>query len=133
MIRRAVEREDPYVVWGDGNDIKDFIYIDDFINGMIASFVHFGGGEEINIASGFEITIKEIIKIIFEIEELHDVELHFDASKPSMIPKRLIDIHKIQKRTDFTPKIKMRDGLLRTINWYKEFYSERTPEQYGGS
>ena len=132
LIRRAVEREDPYVVWGDGNDIKDFIYIDDFIDGMIASFVYFGGGEEINIASGREITIKEIIKIIFEIEELHDISLHFDEKMPSMIPKRLIDIHKIQKHTDFTPKIKMRDGLLRTIDWYKEFYSERTPEQYGG-
>lgn len=130
LVRRAVEREDPFVVWGDGNDIKDFIYIDDFINGVVESFTHFGGGEEVNIASGREVTIKEIINMIFELEELHDVELRFDITKPSMIPKRLINIDKLQQHTGFNPQIEMRDGLSRTIDWYKQFYSEITPEQY---
>lgn len=130
LVRRAIEHENPFVVWGNGNDIKDFIYIDDFIDGMLESFDHFGGGEEVNIASGQEITIKEIIKIIFELEEFYDVELQFDITKPSMIPKRLINIDKLHQHTGFNPQIEMRDGLMRTINWYKQFYSEKTPEQY---
>lgn len=130
LIRRAVEREDPFLVWGDGNDIKDFIYIDDFIDGMLTSFTHFGGGEEVNIASGREITIKEIIKIIFELEGLNNIEIRFDTTKPSMIPKRLINTDKIKNQTGFSPQVEMHDGLLRTLNWYKDFYSGTTPEQY---
>ncbi|MDB2532255.1 NAD-dependent epimerase/dehydratase family protein [Alphaproteobacteria bacterium] len=129
LIRRAVEKEDPFEVWGDGKDVKDFIFIDDFITGMVAGFAHFGWGEEVNVASGRAVTIKEIIETIFELEELHNVELKFDPTKPTMIPKRLINIDKLQKHTGFSPQIDMREGLSRTIDWYKKYFSEKTPEE----
>lgn len=130
LIRRAVEGEDPFVVWGDGNDIKDFIYIDDFVDGLLKSFCHFGYGAEVNIASGRPISIREIVKMILEIRGGAPVELKFDASKPTMIPKRLIDIEKIVSSTDFEPKIGMREGIEKTMSWYKVYYRYKNPEEF---
>ena len=64
LIRRALEKEDPYIVWGDGNDLKDFIFIDDFVDGLLLAAEKINKFDPINIASGDPVTIKKIIKYV---------------------------------------------------------------------
>jgi GDP-L-fucose synthase len=96
LIRRAFEKENPFEVWGDGEDIKDFLYIDDFIEALLAAFEKSKDFDIYNIASGVPVTIKEVLKDIIQISKNQDIEVKFDATKPTMIPIRKIDISKIK-------------------------------------
>jgi GDP-L-fucose synthase len=120
LIKRVVKKENPLKVWGDGNDLKDFLYIDDFCEAVIKVIETECNNEIFNIASGEGITIKEILSHIINIENSHDLKIEFDLSKPTMIPKRLIDISKAKKILGFEPKIKFSEGIKKTIFWYKE-------------
>ena len=130
LIRRAVEGQDPFLVWGDGMDIKDFLYIDDFIEGLIIAFQQIDGFQAVNIASGKPVTIREVLKEILEASGRDNVNIVFDKTKPTMIPKRLIDISKIQSTCGWTPKTTLKDGIRHTVDWYRQTYSDRAPEDY---
>jgi len=129
LIRRAVERESPLNVWGDGSDIKDFLYIDDFIAGMLLAFQHFSAFQTINIASGIPISICEVLSSILNAANFTQAEVVFDVSRPTMIPMRLINIDKAIRELNWFPKIGIHDGIIRTVNWYKNYYAMHTPEE----
>ena len=125
LIRRAVERHDPFKVWGDGMDIKDFLYIDDFIDGLLKVFMVEGDLGPVNIASGSPITIREIIKAILMVSNYNEVFVSYDDTMPTMIPKRLINISYIKKITDWKPETDIKSGLSKTLSWYNNFYTSR--------
>jgi GDP-L-fucose synthase len=129
LIRRAIEGENPYSVWGDGLDIKDFLYINDFIEGMLLAFENAKDFEPINIASGKPVTIREVIKIILDVTGQTSVTVAFDSTKPTMIPKRMIDINKIKDLTGWYAKTDLVDGISQTVDWYREFFATQTPEE----
>ena len=120
LIRKVVEKQNPINVWGDGEDLKDFLYIDDFIDGLNKIVFDLNEFDIINLASGKGITIKEILNLIIELESAESLKVEFDKSKPTMIPKRLINISKAKKLLNFNPKIEMKEGLYNTIKWYRE-------------
>lgn len=129
LIRRAIEGEDPYTVWGDGLDIKDFLYIDDFIAGLLLAFEKAKDFTPINVASGKPVTIREVIQVILEVTDHASALVAYDDTKPSMIPKRMIDISKINEIAGWQPKTDLASGIAETVKWYREFYSGRTPEE----
>jgi len=129
LIRKSIERHDPFLVWGDGNDLKDFLYIDDFIEALVRSFETIEDFEAINIASSIPVTIKEILNIILEKDNNQSANIKYDTSMPTMIPKRLINTDKIRKKCNWRPQITLGEGLKLTIDWYKEFYNNTTPEK----
>lgn len=128
LIRRTIEKHDPFIVWGDGRDLKDFIFIDDFIDGLIEAFKAPEIEGAINIASSNPVTIREILAILLEIERFTPSELQFDGTKPTMIPKRLIDTEKMVELTGWKPKVSLKEGLAKTVDWYKETFSGTDPE-----
>ena len=119
LIRRAVEKHDPFVVWGDGMDLKDFLYIDDYIDGMLLAMEKMEGIQPINIASGIPITIRDVLGEILKSADYENVDVQYDASKPTMIPKRLIDVTLAKKMLGWSPRISLHEGIKRTIEWYK--------------
>ena len=129
LIRRAIEGEDPFSVWGDGLDIKDFLYVSDFIEGMLLAFEKAKNFEPINIASGMPVTIREVIKVILDATNHASVSVAYDATKPTMIPKRMIDVNKIRELTDWEAKTDLATGISETVAWYREYFANRTPEE----
>lgn len=111
LIRKVIERQDPVSVWGDGNDLKDFLYIDDFVDAINEIIDKVNNYTVLNIASGKGITIKEVLNIILKIEKVENLKIKFDQSMPTMIPKRLINIEKAKKNINFNPKISLEEGL----------------------
>ena len=79
LIRRFAERQNPIEVWGDGNDIKDFLYIDDFINGLLKSFTINNLNNPVNIASSVPSTIKDVINCLKIISNSKDVNIYLIA------------------------------------------------------
>jgi GDP-L-fucose synthase len=119
LIRRVIERQNPINVWGDGKDIKDFIYIDDFIEGILTAMQKTTGFDVFNIASGNSYVLSDLLEIMVNLDGYDNAEIIYDASKPTMIPKRLIDPSKAKKMLGFSTKIPIEVGLKKTIDWYR--------------
>jgi GDP-L-fucose synthase len=131
LIRRAVERHDPFEVWGDGMDLKDFLYIDDYIDGMLLAMEKLDKFQPINIANGQAVTIRDVLQEILIAADYQDVPVEYDASKPTMIPKRMIDISLANELLGWSPKVSLKEGIQRTVAWYRDTYSKKSPEDAG--
>ena len=128
LIRRAVEKHDPFVVWGDGLDLKDFLYIDDYIDGMLLAMEKLNEFQPINIACGNAVTIRDVLKEILIASDYQDAPVEYDVLKPTMIPKRMIDISLANDLLGWAPKVSIKEGIQRTVGWYRETYSDKSPE-----
>jgi GDP-L-fucose synthase len=116
LIRRVVERHDPVVVWGNGEDVKDFIYIDDLVDGMLLAMEK--TGKTVNISTGESVSLLDVLFEILRIVGDDSIRIVFDETKPVMIPKRLVDVSRI-KSFGFDHKVYLEEGLRRTIEWYR--------------
>tara|TARA_B100000989_G_C19443920_1_gene428613 strand:- start:37 stop:1017 length:981 start_codon:yes stop_codon:yes gene_type:complete len=130
LIRKIIENDEQINVWGDGKDIKDFLYIDDFVEALFELILNYEKTDTFNIASGIPITINEIIDILKEILNKKNLKINHDKTKPSMIPIRKININKIKNKMKWSPKTSMHEGLKKTIIWYKDRFSNKSPEDY---
>lgn len=119
LIRRVVERQNPMQIWGTGDDVKDLIYVDDFIRGMLLAFEKAGDYLAINIASGQGYSVKQMLQTMLEVDGYTSAEVRFDPSKPTMIPIRLVDVRLAHETLGFQAQITLREGLRRTIEWYR--------------
>ena len=128
LIRRALEKNDPFEVWGDGLDLKDFLYIEDFIEGMLKAFTLKERFTVFNVASGVPRTIQEVLKDVLEVTGHTQTKVLFDSTKPTMIPKRMIDITAITEATGWVPKVGISEGLRQTTDWYIQFFRTHNPE-----
>ncbi|MFC1789587.1 NAD-dependent epimerase/dehydratase family protein [Patescibacteria group bacterium] len=120
LIRKAVEKKNPFEVWGDGNDIKDFIYIDDLIEGDLLAMEKIDKFTQINIATGKPCIIKDVLKAILNAADYKDAKIIFNDSMPTMIPKRFIDTSKAKKILEFEAKTLLSEGIKKTVESYKK-------------
>lgn len=128
LIRRAIERHDPFVVWGDGLDVKDFLYVEDFVDGLLLAFEHVQSFQPLNIASGQPVTIREVLGAILEAADYKEALVQYDTSKPTMIPKRMIDIERMRMLTGWSPQTSLAEGIQKTVDWYRNSFANKTPE-----
>ncbi len=120
LIRKVVERHQPIEVWGDGMDLKEFIYVQDFLDGLLLAMEKQEGFDPINIANGQPVTVRDVLQAILEADDYTDAELVFDTSKPSMIRKRLIDPSKAKHDLGFESKTSLQEGICKTVTWYRK-------------
>lgn len=115
LIKRALDGENPLLVWGDGSPIRDFIHAQDVARGMLISFEK-NIGQPINLGSGIGMSIKRIVEIIVN-NMKNKPEVIWDTSKPSGDKKRLMDTSRA-KSIGFTPKISIEEGIKEVMDWY---------------
>ena len=120
LIRKVVDRQDPIQVWGTGEDVRDLIYVDDMVEAMVMAMKKIESYTAINIGLGKGYSVKEILKTILELDGYTNAKVAFDTSKPTMIPIRLIDTTKAETVLGFKAKTDLREGLRKTIKWYRE-------------
>jgi GDP-L-fucose synthase len=123
LIKKAVEakerRADEIVVWGDGSPTREFLYVEDAAEGIILSAERYDKSEPVNLGSGFEISIKDLVTLIVEIVGFNG-KIEWDVSKPNGQPRRRLDTSRAEREFGFRAKIDFREGLRRTIDWYLE-------------
>ena len=119
LIMKADSGMNPFEIWGDGSQVRDFIYVDDLIDTLLLVTEHEANATPFNVASGIPSTVTELVETITDIYDYTPI-FKYDNSKPVMIPKRLVDVSKITKRFNWKPKHSLREGLEKTIEWYKE-------------
>ena len=114
LIKKAHEN-DVIEVWGDGSPIRDFIHCRDVANGMI-HMVENGVTTPVNLGSGLKTSIKDIATII---SKYTNKPLKFNVSRNCGDSKRLMDMSR-STQCGFTPSISLEDGIIETIEWYRE-------------
>ena len=125
LLRKVIlakKNNDPFVtVWGSGKPKRDFLNVDDLADACFLLMKEYNEPEPINIGSGHDISITQLIHIIRE-EIDYNCEVKFDTSKPDGTMLKLLDISKI-KSLGWNPKIKIREGIrkalkeIETFNW----------------
>lgn len=118
LVMRAFRREDPFVVWGDGTQIRDAVYIDDLMDGLLTTLEKHAEADPINIATGVSMTVREIVEVVTRLSG-YAPRILYDTSKPVMIPYRLLDVEKAKRVLGWQYKTSFEEGMAKTIAWYK--------------
>lgn len=116
----AIESGTNYIdCWGTGAPSREFIYVADAAEGILLATEHYNGAEPVNIGSGFEITIKDLIEKIAAFTGFSG-QIRWDSSKPDGQPRRCLDVSRAKEYFGFEAKTSFEEGLKETIKWYRE-------------
>lgn len=118
LIHRVLGGEDPVVVWGDGMQTRAFLYVEDFARGVLEAAERYPQPDPVNLGTREEIAIKDLIALILELCGRRP-RVVFDTAKPSGQPRRNCDTSKAERLIGFRARVPLRDGLQRTIAWYR--------------
>lgn len=120
LIRKTVERWDPVEIWGDGSEVRDAIFVDDMVEAMVLAASRLNHYAAINIGLGRGYSVRDLLKLMLELDGYDNAKIKFDASKPTMIPLRLVDTSKAKRLLGFRARTDIREGLRRTLEWYRQ-------------
>jgi len=116
----AVQNGEPeIVVWGTGDATREFFYVEDAAEAICLATERYDGEEPVNIGAGFEISIRELVGLIVELTGFKG-RIVWDRSKPDGQPRRMLDTTRAFKEFGFRARTDFREGLARTIAWYRE-------------
>jgi len=121
---RKFENKNKIEIWGDGKDIKDFIYVEDFVQIILKLLNQPFNFLTLNVASGESVSLKKIINFMMKIYKKNKKDIKYNLNKPTMIPIRKINVDKIKKLIKYKLNFTLEKGILRTINWYKKNYTK---------
>jgi GDP-L-fucose synthase len=110
--------KDSIVCWGTGLASREFLYVDDAAEGIVAAATRYAGAEPVNLGSGEEISIANLTALIARLVGFSG-EIVWDASRPDGQPRRWLDTTRAQREFGFKASTSLRDGLERTIEWYR--------------
>jgi nucleoside-diphosphate-sugar epimerase len=120
-IIKIATRLNPIPVWGDGTEIRDLLYVEDFCEALQLIMEKEDAHEIYNVGSNKGYSVNEVIEYLKEIEGLES-PIDYVNNKAPMIPKRLIDSYKIFYTLGWEAKTSIKEGLEKTIKWYKSEY-----------
>lgn len=128
LIRKIAEAKEAGAarveVWGTGVATREFLYVDDAARGIALAAARYDKPEPVNLGSGMEISIKDLVTLIAELMEYRG-ELVWDASKPDGQPRRCLDVSRAEREFGFRATTPFREGLQKTITWYLEKRKEK--------
>jgi GDP-L-fucose synthase len=119
LVSKFSKRTLPIEVWGDGTDIKDFVHIDDLVEGLIRAMAFGRNGNIYNIGSGSDSTIRGAVEILAKECKVSSDSINYLSEIPSMIPVRRISIEKSKKELGYLPRISLAEGLTTTLDWFR--------------
>lgn len=122
LIRKCLEANEAGLeeieVWGDGSPTREFLYVEDAAEGILLAAEKYNGPEPVNLGSGFEISIKDLVEMIADLTG-YKGSLIWDASKPNGQPRRALDVNRARNYFGFQAKMDFREGLKKTVEWYR--------------
>jgi GDP-L-fucose synthase len=123
MIRKFIDAEargeKQVVLWGDGSPTREFLYVEDAVEGIITATERYDDAEPVNLGRGEEITIRDLATTIAA-KTGYSGEIVWDASRPNGQPRRMLDVTRARERFGFRAGTAMDEGLARTIAWYRQ-------------
>ncbi|GMR23429.1 MAG: GDP-L-fucose synthase [Acidobacteriota bacterium] len=103
--------------WGDGSPTREFLYVQDCAQGIVAATTRYDAPEPVNLGAGFEISIKELASLITELMGFEG-EIRWDTTKPNGQPRRSLNVERASA-FGFRATTQFREGLQKTIDWFR--------------
>jgi len=121
MIRKFIEAKAKgareVILWGDGSPTREFLYVADAAEGIVAAATSYDGEDPVNLGSGEEISIRDLAQAIASAVGFGG-EVRWDTSKPNGQPRRKLDTSRARDRFGWTAKTRFADGVRATLDWY---------------
>jgi nucleoside-diphosphate-sugar epimerase len=117
MIARAFLGQNPFEIWGDGTQIRNWTYVDDIVEGTLLAAEKINDGTAVNLGTMERIRVLECAQMVCEFTK-HKAEIKTRLDMPVGPLNRVADNALAKKLLGWQPKIAFRDGLKRTIDWY---------------
>ena len=118
LIRKMLESPERVVLWGDGSPTREFLYVDDCVEGLVLAAERYDGAEPVNLGTGDEISIRELAELIAALTGFEG-EIEWDTSMPNGQPRRSLDAGRARELFGFEARTPLREGLEQTIAWYR--------------
>jgi dTDP-glucose 4,6-dehydratase/GDP-L-fucose synthase len=126
IIRKCVEArergDDSITAWGTGEPTREFLYVEDAAEGILDATERYDSSEPVNLGSGEEISIRELVELIAELTGFEG-EVAWDTSKPDGQPRRRLDTTRARERFGWEATTEFRTGLKATIDWFEQHRS----------
>jgi UDP-glucose 4-epimerase len=123
LIAKAFIRMDPFEIWGDGQQDRNFTYVADIVEGMIRAAERIEDGSPVNIGTAEHVRIIDLARQIFAIMNWTPVKIDFDLTKPVGVYSRAADLTRARERLGWEPSVSVEEGLRRTIAWYEQTHT----------
>jgi nucleoside-diphosphate-sugar epimerase len=123
LIAKAAARLDPYPIWGDGLQTRNFTYVGDTVAGLLLSGARLSGFDIINVGTTQHVRINDMVDEIFSLMGWYPNHIFHDLQKPVGVRSRAADVAKAQCVLDWSPMVPLEEGLRRTIDWYLAYSS----------
>lgn len=117
LIKRVLSGEDPFIVWGTPDVVRDFLYVKDVVKGALLVLEKGETMRPYNLGYGSTITIGDIVNYILEVTG-RSPKVVYDNTKPTTIPFRMVSTDRIRQEVGFKPSYTFKDGLEETVEWY---------------
>jgi len=133
LIRKCVEARDAgkerIDAWGTGSASREFLYVEDCADAVIAALLKYDAPEPVNLGSGREISIKDLTELIARLSRFEG-RIVWDPSKPDGQPRRCLDVSRARDAFGFSAQTSLEDGLAKTIAWFESHRSELSERRF---
>ena len=118
LVRKMSAQTDEVVLWGDGSPTREFLYVDDCVEGLVLAAERYDGPEPVNLGTGVETSIRETAELVAELVGFSG-EIVWDTSMPNGQPRRRLDASRAAELFGFRAAVPLREGIARTVAWYR--------------
>jgi nucleoside-diphosphate-sugar epimerase len=128
MIARAFVRQNPFEVWGDGQQIRNWTYVDDIVSGTILAAEKISDGTAVNLGTMERVRVIDAVHMVLDYSG-HKAEIRLRPDMPTGPANRVADNRLAKKLLGWEPKTPFREGLRKTMDWY---FGTRRKEDVSG-
>jgi len=114
LIRKMSAETDEVVLWGDGSPTREFLYVDDCVDGLVAAAERYDGPEPVNLGTGVETSIRDTAELVAEAVGFTGA-ITWDTAMPNGQPRRSLDTSRARELFGWTAKTQLREGIAQTV------------------
>jgi GDP-L-fucose synthase len=126
LIRKMIESPEEIVLWGDGSPTREYLFVDDCVEGFLLAAERYDGPDPVNLGTGVETSIRRTAELVAEVVGFEG-RIVWDPSMPNGQPRRSLDASRAKKLFAFEARTPLREGLEKTVAWYREQAATHAP------
>jgi len=119
LIRKMIDSPEEIVLWGDGTPTREFLYVDDCVEGLRLAAERYDGADPVNLGTGIETSIRDTAEIVAGAVGFRG-EIRWDTSMPNGQPRRSLDPSRAAACFGFEAQVPLEEGIRRTVSWFRE-------------